>query len=63
MSEKCRYAYRKRGMAGVFCKQLTGDQPFCSHQYFCHVSQRWEANKTSPCTLRNKPPIEETAKQ
>ena len=56
MGEKCKYAYRKRGMKAVFCKQISGEKNFCAHQYMCWESQRWEANKAVACTLRTKKP-------
>lgn len=57
MAERCRYAYRKRGKVGIYCKQQEGEFPVCGHQYLCPNTQRWEVNKAAPCTLRNKPPV------
>lgn len=57
MVEKCKYAYRKRRNAAVFCKAIEGDSDYCGHQYMCPNTKRWEANGIAECTFRSRPPV------
>lgn len=42
--ERCRYAYRKLGKAGVFCKNMPDkEMDYCIKQVPCRDTGRWEA--------------------
>lgn len=55
MSEKCPYAYRKRGDVSIHCKLMEYARfTYCGHSYFCGVTRRWEASdEAANCTVRN----------
>ena len=54
MNEKCEFAYRKNGINAVMCRVVQGNYPYCAHQYMCHNTKRWEADKQAQCLLREK---------
>lgn len=42
--ERCRYAFRKPGKAGVFCKNMPENgMEYCIKQVPCRDTGRWEA--------------------
>lgn len=58
--ENCPFAFRRPGDPRVYCRKVAEENQdakwtFCGHQYFCAVSKRWEATKSSKdCVYRRE---------